>query len=121
MKSFFKNKIVTVLILVATLVLAGIAIFTAIRLYQLRQQPVAPTAPTSEPKAAPPASCTQLTFTLTGESPSQTPPPSPHGHPHADRIRHSPAKRFIIPNSDSYSIGYTVTDRIIDRHADANF
>jgi cytoskeletal protein RodZ len=72
MKSFFKNKIVTVLILVATLVLAGVAIFTAYRLYQLRQQPVAPTAPESKPEAAPPQSCTALTFTLT-TTPTLTP------------------------------------------------
>jgi len=41
----------TTLIIVATLILAGIAIFTAVRLYQLRQEAVAPTAPTSEPAA----------------------------------------------------------------------
>src|SRR3989304_2259709 len=79
MKSFFKNKIVTILVLVATLVLAGIAIFTAIRLYQLRQQPVAPTAPTSEPKAATPNACTALTFTLS--TPTATPTGSPTATP----------------------------------------
>jgi len=47
-----KSKIVTFLIVGATLVLAGIAVFTAIRLYTLRNQPVAPTAPESEPSAA---------------------------------------------------------------------
>lgn len=47
-----KSKIGTVLIILATLILAGVAIFTAIRLYQLRQVAVAPTAPTSKPKAA---------------------------------------------------------------------
>lgn len=69
MKTFFKNKIVTVLILLATLVLAGVAIFTAIRLYQLRQQAVAPTAPTSKPEAAAPNACTALTFTLEEAAP----------------------------------------------------
>ncbi|MBU0572599.1 hypothetical protein KKH23_03975 [Patescibacteria group bacterium] len=60
-----KKRIVTILIVIATIALAGIAVFTAIRLYQLRQEPVAPTAPTSKPKAAAPESCTALTFTLT--------------------------------------------------------
>lgn len=77
MKTFFKNKIVTVLILIATLVLAGVAIFTAIRLYQLRQQAVAPTAPESKPKAAVPEACTALTFTLTTPTGTQTPTPTP--------------------------------------------
>jgi cytoskeletal protein RodZ len=75
MKNFFNNKIVTVVILLATLVLAGIAIFTAIRLYQLRQQAVAPTAPESKPQAAAPVSCQALTFTL------ETPTPTPSGTP----------------------------------------
>ncbi len=63
MRDFFRNKVVTVLILAATLILAGIAVFTAIRLYQLRQQAVAPTAPT-KPKAAAPAACSPLSFTV---------------------------------------------------------
>ena len=75
MKTFFKNKVVTVLILLATLVLAGVAIFTAYRLYQLRQQAVAPTAPESKPEAAAPQACTALTFTITLESPSPSPSP----------------------------------------------
>jgi len=85
MKDFFKNKIVTVLILIATLVLAGVAIFTAIRLYQLRQQAVAPTAPESKPEAAAPQACTALTFTIstpTG-SPTPTPTKTPTGSPTA--------------------------------------
>ena len=36
----------------ATVVLGGIAVFTAVRLYQLRTQTVAPTAPESEPGAS---------------------------------------------------------------------
>ena len=85
MKTFFKNKIVTVLILLATLVLAGVAIFTAYRLYQLRQQAVAPTAPESKPKAAVPEACTALTFTLTTPtgSPTATPTATPTGSPTA--------------------------------------
>lgn len=60
-----KGKIATIGIIIATLILAGVAVFTAIRLYQLRQQAVAPTAPESKPKAAAtPKACTALTFTL---------------------------------------------------------
>ena len=81
MKTFFKNKIVTVLILVATLVLAGVAIFTAYRLYQLRQQAVAPTAPESKPEAAAPQSCTALTFTLSTPTGSPTATPTPTSTP----------------------------------------
>lgn len=72
-----KKKIVTVLIVIATVILAGVAVFTAIRLYQLRQQAVAPTAPT-EPEAAAPVieECTQLAFTI-GEEPTPTPTEGP--------------------------------------------
>jgi len=72
-----KKKIVTVLIVIATVILAGVAVFTAIRLYQLRQQAVAPTAP-AEPEAAAPTieECTQLAFTI-GEEPTPTPTEGP--------------------------------------------
>lgn len=56
MKNFFKSKFGTILVLLATVALAGIAIFTAFRLYKLRQEAVTPNAPTSEPAAA---TCTQ--------------------------------------------------------------
>lgn len=75
MKNIFKGKGATILVLVITLILAGVAIFTAIRLYQLRQQPVAPTAPTSQPQAGG-ASCT-LNFSLTAVTPTPTPTPPP--------------------------------------------
>jgi len=67
-----KKRIVTILIVIATVVLAGVAIFTAVRLYQLRQEAVAPTAPTSKPEAATDG-CSALSFTLTTGSPSPTP------------------------------------------------
>ncbi|HET7099216.1 MAG TPA: hypothetical protein VFI61_03225 [Patescibacteria group bacterium] len=83
MKNFFKGKVGTFLIILATLVLAGVAIFTAIRLYQLRSQPVAPNVPSSIPKAqevtptVPPSSCV-LTFSLVATaSPSPTPTATP--------------------------------------------
>lgn len=76
MKNFFKGKLGTAIIIIATLVLAGVAIFTAVRLYQLRQQAVAPTAPESKPEAATPApkiiKCEPLTIKIPG-----TPGPSP--------------------------------------------
>lgn len=72
-----KNKIATIGIIIATLILAGVAVFTAVRLYQLRQQAVAPTAPTSKPKAQEvPIACTLLTFTL-GATPTPTPTATP--------------------------------------------
>lgn len=76
-----RNKnFTTIIIILATVILAGVAIFTAIKLYQTRQGTVAPTAPTSKPAAATPApatSCQQLAFTLTVTSSSPTPTPTP--------------------------------------------
>jgi hypothetical protein len=69
MKKVFKGKAGTAVILVFTLILAGIAIFTAVRLYQLRQQPVAPNVPSSIPKAqeaSPTPGACSLSFTISG-------------------------------------------------------
>lgn len=63
MKNLLKGKIGTVLILAVTVILAGVAIFTAIRLYQLGNQPVAPNVPSSIPRAAENNACS-LTFTV---------------------------------------------------------
>lgn len=68
MKNFFKSKVATAVILLATFILAGVAIFTAIRLYQLRQQPVAPNVPSSQPRAQTNACTLSFTFTLTSDS-----------------------------------------------------
>lgn len=77
-----KKKIVTVLIVIATVILAGVAVYTAIRLYQLRQEAVAPTAPEESEAAAPiTEECSQLVFTITQESPSPSPSPSPTESP----------------------------------------
>ncbi len=51
MNNIFKGKAGTIIILLFTVILAGVAIFTAIRLYQLRSQPVAPNVPSSIPRA----------------------------------------------------------------------
>lgn len=52
MKKLFKNKVTTVFSIVAILALAGVAIYTAIRLFQTRRASVSPTAPESKPQAA---------------------------------------------------------------------
>lgn len=87
----FKGKISTVVIILVTLVLAGVAIFTAIRLYQLRSQPVVPNVPSSFPGAQevtppPVAAACSLSFTLNASptpSPSASPTASPTGSPTA--------------------------------------
>lgn len=75
----------------ATVVLGGVAVFTAIRLYQLRSEPVAPNAPDSQPAAGnftnPPSSqpqlnaCTALVFTLSTGTPTGTPTTTPTSTP----------------------------------------
>jgi uncharacterized repeat protein (TIGR01451 family) len=70
-----KNKVVTTVIVLATVILAGVAIFTAVRLYQLREESVVPTAPESVPQAATqeedmvPEACEPLVFTVTPRTP----------------------------------------------------
>src|SRR3990167_2030994 len=77
-----KKKIVTISIVLATVILAGVAIFTAVRLYQLRQTSVSPTSPESEPEAANDKIC-KLSFniTLATTSPTATPTTSPTATP----------------------------------------
>jgi hypothetical protein len=72
MKDLFKGKIATILVVIATLVLAGVAIFTAVRLYQLRQQSISPTGPERSSASEGAKSCKTLTFTLTEDSPTPT-------------------------------------------------
>ena len=47
-----KNKYTTIAIVIITILLAGVAIFTSIRLYQTKNTAVAPNVPSSKPKAA---------------------------------------------------------------------
>lgn len=61
MKDFIKGKFFTGLTVVVTVILAGVAIFTAVRLYQLRQESVSPASPESEPAAW---DCKNYTFSL---------------------------------------------------------
>jgi hypothetical protein len=87
-----KNKIATIGIIIATIILAGVALFTAVRLYQLRQEAVAPTAPTSKPKAGepqtgePPTACTSLVITLSTATPTITPTGGPTTTPTATAV-----------------------------------
>lgn len=64
----FKNKSVVIIAIVTTLILAGIAVFTALRLNQQRN--VAPNAPESEPGAAVDFSCKQRSLIITTAGPA---------------------------------------------------
>ncbi|MBI4059040.1 hypothetical protein HY404_02240 [Candidatus Microgenomates bacterium] len=66
----------SILIIIATVILAAIAVFTAWRLYQLRSEPVAPTAPKKAP-AAENKACSALTFTIATATASPTATPVP--------------------------------------------
>jgi uncharacterized repeat protein (TIGR01451 family) len=73
MKNLPKGKVATIIIVLATIILAGVAIFTAIRLYQLRQTSISPAAPSSQPKAQ--VACTQeAKLCLDGTSVGRTGP-----------------------------------------------
>lgn len=83
MKKLIKGKFGTVLIILVTLILAGVAIFTAFRLYQLRQESISPNAPSSNPRAAetvkPVGTATNncsLSFTLSTSTPTPTATPT---------------------------------------------
>lgn len=83
-----RKNLTTLLIVLATVVLAGVAIYTAIRLYQTRQGSIAPTAPTSKPAAATlapsaAAACQTLAFTLTAPTGSPTATPTATASPTA--------------------------------------
>jgi hypothetical protein len=60
MQNIMKNKLVTSLIVVATVILAAVAVFTALRLYQLRSESISPTGP-EEPRAW---DCSNYTFNV---------------------------------------------------------
>lgn len=65
-----------ILIGLATIVLAIIAVFTAMKLYKTGSQPIAPTAPKPAPAREPVETC-RLVFTVGGI----TPTPTPSGQP----------------------------------------
>lgn len=60
-----KNKYTIIGIIITTIILAGVAIFTAMRLYQTRDVAVAPNVPSSKPKAQEVTNTCNLSFTLT--------------------------------------------------------
>lgn len=88
------KKLVTILILITTVILAGIALFTALKLYQINQGRALPSASpvvkkSVEPSAEEPlqevvigAGICELTFTVTvSPPPSGSPSPSPSRSP----------------------------------------
>lgn len=79
-----KGKVVTAIIVIATVILAGVAVFTALRLYDKGPEPVSPSAPASQPQASgTPKACEALVFNLEQPSPTPTdkvtPSPTPTG------------------------------------------
>jgi cytoskeletal protein RodZ len=74
MKRLFKNNLLSMILLGATILLTGVGIFISIRLYQLRQQNVAPNAPGSTPAAASnqTISCQAVLFTVKAPTASPT-------------------------------------------------
>ncbi len=82
MKDLLRNKAVTGLVVMATLILAGVAVFTATRLYQLRNTNISPTGPeTSDASVISPTptpqACRLLTFTITANTGTPTPTTPP--------------------------------------------
>jgi len=73
-----------ILIGLATVILGIIAVVTAIKLYQLREVPVAPTVPKPAPAREPVEAC-KLTFNISAVTPTPTPTgtitPTPTGSP----------------------------------------
>ena len=78
-----KGKVATIIIVISTLILAVIAIFTAIRLYQLRNVSVSPNVPESQPAAVDTVSrCKPLSFAVAcAATPTPTPTPTPTAEP----------------------------------------
>lgn len=126
-----RGKLTTVAIVTTTLVLAGISIFTATRLYRLRKRAVAPTTPESKPKAqeeprqqtpsptspliaqASPSPTPTATSTATpiptgsptpspSPSPTTAPSPSPTGQPEL------PAAGAALPTITGVAIGLSL-------------
>lgn len=74
-----RSKLATIGIIVVTIILAGVAIFTARQLYVTRDQAVAPNVPSSKPFAqevGEEENACSLSFTIATPSPSPSPTPS---------------------------------------------
>lgn len=63
MKKFIKNKVITGIVVSVTFILAGVAIFTALRLYQIKQS-ISPTSPESRPSAW---DCNKYVFSINSQ------------------------------------------------------
>ena len=103
MKNLFKNKLATTALVIITVLLAGVAVFTAIKLYQLRQESVSPATPdetgatgqdistiackavaftiSTENTPTPTATVTQTPTKTPSNTPTVTPTDSPTGSP----------------------------------------
>lgn len=108
MRNLLQNKLVTGLVVLATFILAGVAVFTAIRLYQLRYQNVSPTSPeqsgaTGNNQTPTPQSCTALTFTV----PQGSPTPSTTG-----TKTHTPTMTPTLTASHTPTLSVTATSTI---------
>ena len=81
MEELKRNKLATGIIIVATIILAFIAIFSALRLYNLREESISPAAPESVPFADTTSSCQIVSFTISTPTPTPTGTitPSPTG------------------------------------------
>ena len=80
-----KSKFTTIIITIVTIILAGVAMFTARQLYNTRDQAIAPNAPSSKPFAQElptddPNACA-LSFTLSTSTPTPSPTASPTASP----------------------------------------
>jgi uncharacterized repeat protein (TIGR01451 family) len=106
MKNFFKGKFGTIIIVLFTLILASVAIFTALRLYQLRQQPVAPNVPSSIPRAS--ENACSLSFTVTPQTPGLN---CTGKFAHEDDSRNAPPIYYLdndIPAGTNVAPGQTI-------------
>ena len=72
MKDFLKNNKLAGIALVVTVLLGIISVLTAVRLYQLRKQAVAPTAPEQPEAAVPGQACQTFFFTISTPTPTPT-------------------------------------------------
>jgi len=110
MKESFKKNWLSFLIVLVTTILAAVAVITAVRIYELRNQSIAPTAPGSKPKAVSPQ-CTlvfsivtpTLTPTPTGIlTPTPTPTPISTVSPTSTPTPTSPPQSQAIPTPTDY-------------------
>jgi hypothetical protein len=115
-----KNKLTTIFIISATIILAGIAVFTAIRLYQLRQVAVAPNVPESEPAAseARPECDADIILTIDRTN-SMTQADAPDSTPKIDRAKEA-AKTFLNAMKNAGNNENTIKVGLVTFHPGLN-